>query len=145
MKSIFFAICMMVTILSQSSQAAEPTATPNVVHAFETTFQNAEDAQWSVVENLYKVSFKMDNREMFAFFNSKGELVVVAKYLKIAQLPKAAQKKLAAVAKDYSITEVFEINDGEESKYYATLDNGSTQKVVESKGSNWSTFKTNSK
>ena len=136
---------MMVTILSQSSQAAEPTATPNVVHAFETTFQNAEDAQWSVVENLYKVSFKMDNREMFAYFNSKGELVVVAKYLKIAQLPKAAQKKLSVAAQGYTISEVFEVNDGEESKFYATLTDGSTKKVVESTGSSWSTFKSNIK
>lgn len=145
MKSIFLAICMMVTILSQSSQAAEPNASPNVVRAFETTFQNAEDAQWSVVENLYKVSFKLDNREMFAFFNAKGELVVVAKYLQISQLPKAAQKQLSVVAKGYTISEVFEINDGEESKFYAALIDGSSKKVVESTGSNWSTFKTNSK
>lgn len=145
MKSIFLAICMMVTIFSQSSQAAEPKASPNAVRAFETTFQNAEDAQWSVVENLYKVSFKIDNRPMLAFFNNNGELVVVAKYLKISQLPKAAQKKLTETAKGYTISEVFEINDGEESKFYAALIDGTTKKVVESTGGSWSTFKTTSK
>ena len=145
MKSIFLAICMMVTILSQSSQAAEPKANRNVVHAFETTFQNAEDAQWSVVEHLYKVRFKMDNREMFAFFNSRGELVAAAKYLKISQLPKAAQNRLTETAKGYTISEVFELNDGEETKYYAALLDGSTKKVVESTGGSWSTFKINAK
>jgi hypothetical protein len=145
MKSIFLAICMMVTIFSQSSQAAEPKASPNAVHAFETTFQNAEDAQWSVVENLYKVRFKMDNREMFAFFNSKGELVAVAKYLEVSQLPKAAQNKLTETAKGYTISEVFELNDGEETKFYVALIDGSTKKVVESTGGSWSTFKNNIK
>jgi hypothetical protein len=145
MKSLFLAICMMVAILSQSSQAAEPKANPNVVRAFEIAFQDAENAQWSIVDNLFKVSFKMDNREMFAFFNSSGELLAVAKYLRVAQLPKAAQKKLNETAQGYTITELFEINDGAESKYYATLDKGSEQKVVESAGSSWSTFKINSK
>lgn len=136
---------MMVSFLSQSSQAAEPKMSPRVVQAFETTFADAEDAQWSVVENLFKVDFTLDERAMFAFYNANGDLVVSGKYLKTKQLPKATQKKLADVAKGYSIAEVFEINDGLESKYYATLTNGSERKVVESNGSKWSTFKTSSR
>jgi hypothetical protein len=145
MKSMIIAICLMASIFTQSAKATEPVVTHAAVQAFEITFRGAEGATWSQVNGLFKVSFKMDERQMFAFFNDKGELVVVAKYLKVAQLPKSAQSKLAEVTKGYSITELFEINDGEKNKYYAALSNGTTQKVVESTGGRWSAFKNSSK
>lgn len=142
---MIIAICMMASIFSGSARAAEPVVSPAAKQAFEITFHHVQDATWSQVNDLFKVSFKMDERQMFAFFNAKGELVVVAKYLKVAQLPKGAQSKLAEVTKGYSITELFEINDGEKNKYYAALSNGTTQKVVESTGGRWSEFKNSSK
>jgi hypothetical protein len=145
MKSMFIAICMMVSIFSQSAKAAEPVVTNAAMQAFEITFRNAEEATWSQVDGLFKVSFKLEERQMFAFFNTTGELVVVAKYLKPAQLPKAAQKKLSEASKGYSITELFEINDGEKNKYFAALSNGSTAKVVESTGGRWHEFNNSSK
>lgn len=145
MKSLFIAIVMMVSFLSQTTQAAEPHLTPRIVRSFETTFSEAEDVQWSTVENLYKVNFTLDDRRMFAFYNAEGELVVTGRYLSVKHLPKAAQKKLSEEAKGYTITEVFEINEGLNSKYYVNLNSANGQKVIESFGGKWSTFKKSSK
>lgn len=142
---MFIAICMMVSLLSQTSLAAEPNPTSRVVRAFESSFTEAGDAQWSEVENLFKVTFTLEDRRMFAFYNPEGELVVTGKYLTTRQLPKTAQKHLAGEIGDYTVSEIFVINEGLDSKYYVTLKNGSELKVIMSAGSKWSTFTKSSK
>lgn len=142
---MIIAICMMVSFLSQSSQAAEPTLTSRVVKAFETSFSEAEDAQWSTVEDMFKVNFTLNDRRMFAFYNASGDLIVTGRYLSVKHLPKAAQQKLTAEAKGATITETFEISEGLETKYYATIDNGQERRIVVSTGSKWNTFRKLSK
>lgn len=145
MKSIFFALCLMLSLLSQTSLAAEPNVTALVTRAFESSFKDADNVQWSQVGELMKVNFTLQDRSMFAFYNAQGDLVVNGNYMTVKQLPKATQKRLAEEAKGYKITEVFEISDGLDSKFYATLDNGKEQKVMVSSGGNWSTFKKTAK
>lgn len=142
---MFIAICMMVSFLSQTSLAAEPRVSSRAVRAFETSFTEAEDARWSEVENLFKVTFTLEDRPMFAFYNAEGELVASGKHLTVKQLPKAAQKHLAGAIGDYTVTEIFVINEGLDSKYYVTLKNGSEVKVILSAGGKWSTFTKSSK
>lgn len=145
MKPIFFAIVLMISFFAQTIQAAEPKMSANVVTTFQAQFGDAENAQWSVVENLFKVTFTLDEQSMFAFYDGEGDLVVTGKYLTAKQLPKAAQKHLAEAAKGYRITEVFQIDNGTDSKYYVSLAGESGSKVIESKGVKWDTFTANSK
>lgn len=139
---MFIAICLMVSFLSQTSMAAEPKLTNRIVNAFQTSFTEAEDAQWSQVEDLFKVNFTWNDRRMFAFYNTHGDLVVTGRYLSVKQLPKAAQQKLTAEAKGAAVTETFEISEGVDTKYYATIDNGNELKVVVSTGGKWSQYRT---
>lgn len=145
MKRILFAILITISFFAQATPATEPKSGADAAASFNTSFANAQNVQWSTVENLFKVTFTLDEQAMFAFYNSDGELVVTGKYLCTRQLPKAAQKHLAEVAQGYKITEVFELNNGLDKKFYATLVNGSESKVMESNGVKWDTFKTNSK
>jgi hypothetical protein len=145
MKSIFFALCLMVSLLAQTSQAAEPNVTALVTRAFESSFKEADNVQWSQVGEFMKVNFTLQDQSMFAFYNAQGELVVNGKYMTVKQLPKVTQKRLAEEAKGYKLTEVFEISDGLDSKFYATLDNGTEEKVMVSSGGKWSTFKKTAK
>lgn len=141
MKPTFFAFLMLLSFFAQMSQAAEPKLNARVASAFERSFDEAENAQWSTVGDLLKVNFTLHDDSMFAFYNAQGELVVNGKYMTVQQLPKEARKKLAEEAQGYKIMEVFEINDGQDSKYYATLDGPTEEKVVFSAGGKWSTFK----
>lgn len=137
---MILAICMMVSLLSQSSLAAEPKLTNRVERAFQTSFSDAEDAQWSEVEDLFKVNFTLNDRRMFAFYNVNGELVVTGRYLSVKNLPKVARQKLEAEANGATISEVFEISEGLDTKFYATLYNGPERKIIVSTGGKWSTF-----
>lgn len=141
MKPIFFAILMMISFFAQTSRAANPELTSTVVRAFETYFSDAENVQWSPAGNLMKVTFTVQDHNRFAFYNAQGELVVTGKYMTVTQLPKSAQKRLAEAAKGYKVTEVFEIDDEQNSKYYATIDNGTEEKILVSSGAKWGTFK----
>lgn len=138
---MILAILMMVSFLAQATPAGEPKLTDRVVRAFETSFSDAEDAEWSEVDDLFKVSFTQNEHRMFAFYNAQGELVVSGRYLAVKQLPKTAQQKLAAEAAGLVILEVYEITAGVDTKYYATLDNGKELRVVVSTGGKWSTFR----
>lgn len=145
MKPIFFAILLTISFFAQTSSATGPKSGADAVTSFNISFASAENVQWSKVENLSKVTFTLDEQAMFAFYRADGELVVSGKYLITRQLPKPAQKHLAAVAQNYKVTEVFEINDGLDKKYYATLTNDTELKVMMSNGAKWETFKSSSK
>lgn len=142
---MFIAICLMVSFLSQATPAAKPVLNSRVVRAFETAFSEAEEAQWSVVEDLFKVTFTLGERAMFAFYNAQGDLVVMGQYLTTKQLPKAAQKALAEETKGYTVTELFEITEGVDSKYFVAMHNGNEKKIIASVGGKWSTYKKSSK
>lgn len=145
MKPILFALLMMISFFAQTSRAAEPELTSRVIRAFETYFSDAENVQWSPAGNLMKVTFTVHDHNRFAFYNAQGELVVTGKYMTVKQLPKLAQKKLAEAAKGYKITEVFEIDDELDSKYYATISNETEEKILVSSGAKWGTFKKTTK
>jgi hypothetical protein len=142
---MIIAICLMVSFLSQSSLAAEPKLTNRIVRAFQATFSEAEDAQWSEVEDLLNVNFTLNGRRMFAFYNVHGDLVVTGRYLSVKQLPKVAQQKLTVEANGLTISETFEISEGVDTRYYATIDNGHELRVVVSTGGKWSTYRKISK
>lgn len=142
---MFLAICLMVSFLSQATPASEPVLTNRVVRAFETSFTEAEGAQWSAVEDLFKVTFTLEERHMFAFYNTQGEQVVIGKYLTAKQLPRAAQKALAEATKGYTVTEIFEINEGVDIKYFVAMDNAGEKKIITSVGGKWSTYKKSTK
>lgn len=145
MKPIFFAILLMISFFAQTSQAADPELTSRIIRAFNTSFTDAENAQWSEAGDLLKVTFTVHDKSMFAFYNTQGEMVVNGKYMTVKQLPKATQKRLAEAAKGYKITEVFEVSDEQDSRYYATVDNGTEEKIIVSTGGKWNTFKKTSK
>ena len=138
---MFLAICMMVTFLAQASLASDVKVSPAAVRSFEGTFLGASNVQWTMVKNLYKVSFKVEEESMFAFYSTSGDLVATAKFLTVKQLPKSAQKRLASITKDANITEVYQITDTQDrTKYYVTLEKEGQVEVVESNGSYWTSF-----
>lgn len=145
MKRILFALVLMISFFAQASGATEPNSGTDAATSFKISFAHAENVQWSQVDNLSKVTFILDEQAMFAFYTAEGDLVVTGKYLTARQLPKAAQKHLAEEAQNYKVTEVFELNDGLDKKYYASLVNDSGSKVLVSNGAKWDTFKTSSK
>lgn len=145
MKSMIIAICLMVSFLTQTSLAAEPKLTNRIVRAFETSYAEAEDVEWSEVKDLFKVDFTLEGRRLFAFYNVYGDLVVTGRYLSVKQLPKAAQQKLPSEANGAPVIETFAISQGIDTKYYATIDNGRELRVVVSTGGKWTTFQKISK
>jgi hypothetical protein len=100
--------------------------------SFYKTFQNAQNVNWSEVDNMLRIGFTMNGREQFAYYSS-DELVVVATEIKVKELPEALQQQLAAY-KGYTISRVYELNRNNVKEYCVVIDSSSKQ--ISLKGKN---------
>ena len=109
---------------------------------FKKSFQYAEDVRWEVKDNLYKVSFKADGKEMFAYYNSDGEQVAITRHLHISQLPLALSAELKSKYGEGWLTELFELSSNGDTAYYATIESATHITTLKTEGTTgWTTFK----
>ena len=67
--------------LSSLSVSANATNIPGALQSFFKTFRNAQNVNWTEVDDMLRVGFVMDGRQEFAYY-SNDELVVLQKKLK---------------------------------------------------------------
>lgn len=129
MKSLFLALTLLGSVIMTDTYANDIQVSGTVLKSFESTFKNATDAKWSKAESLFKAAFSLNNQEFVAFFNERGTLVATTRYLTYNQLPLSLQLNLARYTKDHKVTEVFEVNNEEGSRFFVTVENA-TRKIV---------------
>ncbi len=92
-----------------------------------------------------KVTFKMNDVVMFAFYNTNGELLAVTRNIVSNQLP---VNLLANLKKHYSeswITDLFEFSGNEQNCYYISLENADSKMTLRSNGNEWEVYSTTRK
>lgn len=94
MKSILLAGALLLAALTSKTFAADGKITPLVQQAFKTSFENAFDAQWSVVNRVYRVEFMHGGGKAIAFFKGDGTLVATSRYITLENLPDELMHKL---------------------------------------------------
>ena len=109
---------------------------------FKKSFQYAEDIRWEVKDNLYKVSFKTDGKEMFAYYNADGEQVAITRHIHTSQLPLALSSELRSKYGNGWLTELFELSSNGETAYFATIESATHITILKTEGTTgWTTFK----
>ena len=96
---------------------------------FSSTFANATDVEWKKKDMDYKVSFKLDNTEQHAMFNSSGTLLSQGQKIREADLPSAVA---SAIKKDYPnhrIDDAYTIVKDGTTSYKVELDGSPDHKV----------------
>ena len=97
--------------------------------SFKSTFANATDVEWKKKDNDYKVSFKLNNAEQHAMFDSSGTLLSQGQKIQESELPAAVS---SAIKKDYSdhrIDEAYTIVKDGTTTYKVELDGSPDVKV----------------
>ena len=141
-KKIAFAIAILLTV-GVSSSFATPTEGRNdaIDASFRKDFKKAELLSTEVRKDYTKLTFKMNDMVLFAFYSDNGELLAVTRNIKSNQLP---IQLLLQMKKDYSnywITDLFEFNGDGTSNYYVTLENCDTRVTLRSAGSDsWEVY-----
>jgi hypothetical protein len=113
-----------------------------VLSSFKRSFQTAEVVRWELKNNLYKITFKNFDKEMFAYYNADGDQVAVSRNIHIDQLPLALASELKRKYSQGWLTELFEVSANGETAYYATVECSTHIIIYKANGTaDWATFK----
>jgi len=92
-----------------------------------------------------KLTFKLDDVVMFAFYSDNGQLLAVTRNIVSSQLPFALRISLKNDYEGYWITELFEFSGDSDSAYYVSLENADKKVVLRSTGDGWEEYSSTKK
>lgn len=128
MKRIMMTLAILVVTFS--SFASEGLVNQKVLNAFKSEFTTAKEVTWSAGENYYRATFTYNEKHVFAYYSTDGDLLGVTRYISPADLPISLQQSLKKDYSNYWISDLFEVARNEESGYYITLENGDAKVVL---------------
>lgn len=129
MKRLFF-VGLTVCLITLSSSASEKNL-PDALNNFYKTFNNAQDVNWTQVDDMVRINFTLNGHSHHAYYTNET-LMVVATDIKAEELPETLRAQLAELKG--TITEIYEMNKNNRKEYCVTLD--TTSKRVVLKGTN---------
>ncbi len=142
MKKMILSLAIAFTTLSAFAGEDE-NVSQKVLNAFKNEFINANQVEWTVADNYYKASFVYNEKYVFAYYNTDGELLGMTRYISTADLPIHLQMNLKKKYNNYWVGDLFEVAKNDATSYYLTIENADSQIVLKSTGgSDWSVFKT---
>lgn len=104
---------------------------PDAVNSFFKTFRNAQNVNWTEVDNMLRIGFTMNGRQQFAYY-SNDELVVVATEIKAGEIPEDLKMQLSKY-NGYVVTQAYELTKDHTKEYCVVLDNHSKHLVLKGK------------
>jgi hypothetical protein len=142
-KKVVFIAALFLTV-GISSSFATPTREGNdaIVASFHKDFKRAELMGMEIKKDYTKVTFRLNNLVLFAFYSSNGELLAVVRNIVSTQLPIQLLMELKQKYNDFWITDLFEMSSNGETNYYVTLQNADTKVTLRSNSSSdWETYR----
>lgn len=137
MKKMIMTLAIAVSTLS--AFAGEETVTPQVLNAFKSEFSTAKEVAWTVSADYYKAAFTYNDKHVFAYYSTEGELLALTRYLSPDDLPLALLNNLKKNYSEYWISDLFEVAKNEGTNYYVTLEDADTKLVLKASGNTWVT------
>ena len=143
--TIAFVVALFLTLSVSSSFAATTTANNDenqvVLASFRKDFRTAELMGIEAKKEYTKVTFKLNNLILFAFYSENGDLIAVVRNILSSQLPIQLLMDLKQNHTNCWITDLFEIDSNGQTNYYVTLENSDSQVTLRSSSSNtWETY-----
>jgi hypothetical protein len=119
---LIYAVCFvsLQLVFAQKGKITDPKVPVAVTNAFNAKYPNMKVTDWDYEadKNAYKGKFKMNGKEMEAFFSADGEWMKTKTDIKREQLPVAVSKAIAAGEySSWSMSDFAEL-DTPEGKHY---------------------------
>lgn len=130
MKRLFFSISLAACLFSLPAFASDKNI-PDVLSSFYQAFRNAQNVNWTEVDDMLRIGFTLNGHQQFAYY-SNNELVVVAKEIKMEELPAPLKTQLTAY-KGYTVSHVYELVKDNVKEYCAVLDSPSKHITLKGK------------
>ena len=110
--------------------------------SFKRSFQNAQMMGTETHKAFTKVTFKMDEVIMFAFYSNSGDLLAVTRNITSTQLPVKLMQDLKNNYGAYWITELFEFTGDDQHCYYVSLESADAKVTLRSNEDGWEVYTT---
>jgi len=119
------AIAALVLTMGATSSFAGPAHGLNgqVSSAFQKDFNKAELMDYTSSKDYTRLTLKVNDMIVFAYYSENGELLAVTRNIKSTQLPLPLLLDLKRNYGGYWITELFELSSGGQTSYYMTVEN----------------------
>ena len=115
--------------------------TRRVSVSFQQDFKDAQFISSEVSSKFTKLTFRMNNAVLSAYYTSNGRLIAVVRNILSSQLPIGLMMDLKTSYGDYWITDLFELASDGQTFYYVALENADTKLVLRSTGDNtWEVY-----
>jgi hypothetical protein len=132
---------MLLTIGISSSFATPKGGDDAVTTSFRKDFKKAELMSAETGKVYTKLTFKMNDMVMFAYYNTGGQLIAVVRNIKSNQLPIQLMLKARQTYADFWISDLFEMNADGSSCYYITLEDANNRVTLRSAdATNWEVY-----
>lgn len=141
MKVLLFALSLAFTVATTSANAVDSKTIPAIMKSFGTQFPAAKDIKWNNTEDFLIIEFKLNDKLNFAYYNQESDLIVQATHITVSDLKPSLQKQLAKRYQDYTIADVYVLNDRDEVKYSAVAVKNGEKLILSSTGSKWQVIK----
>jgi ABC-type glycerol-3-phosphate transport system substrate-binding protein len=114
--------------------------------AFEKEYAGAVNVTWYVFDDYIKVDFSFGGMQLAGFYSKDGRMLGVARNIYFSSLPLMLQIEQKKNYKNYWITGIYELSNGDGTRYYLTLENADQTIKLGSTGSNsWEVVKNKEK
>ncbi len=118
-----FAAFMLLIGVSAFANTGSDNVSKTVKDAFEKNFSGAVNVTWEQTDELYFASFKLNEREVNAAYNEKGELIGISRKLQLSEVPLNVTKSLKQDFEGYTVlNSVTEMLYEGQTVYYATVE-----------------------
>jgi hypothetical protein len=139
---IALTVAFVLTIVSTSfANTTNDDHNTAVTASFHKDFKKAELLTTEPGKNFTKLTFKMNDMVLSAFYGEDGQLLAVTRNIRSNQLP---IQLLLQIKKDYTaywISDLFEFSSDGSSAYYITLENADSKVTLRSSGSDtWEVY-----
>jgi hypothetical protein len=150
----FIAIAALALTLGTSNAFATTNAFSGPSHeingqvrtAFQKDFNKAELVDYTSSKDYTRLTLKVNDMIVFAYYSENGDLLAVTRNIKSTQLPLPLLMDLKKNYAGYWITDLFEMSTGNQSSYYMTMENGNTRANLKSfNNDSWETLKKENK
>lgn len=135
-------VTLAISICTLSAFAGEENVNAKVLDAFRTEFSTASEVEWTVGNGYYTAAFVYNDKHIYAYYSTDGELLGITRHISPLNLPINLQSSLKNRYSGYWVSDLFEVSKNDETIYYITLEKADTQLVLKSiGGSDWSVYK----
>src|SRR5690349_15838401 len=120
MKKMILSLAIVFTTLSAFAGNAhgEENVDQKVLNAFKNDFISATQVSWTISNDYYKAEFMYNDKYVFAYYNTDGELLGMTRYISPVDLPIHLQMNLKKKYNNYWISDLFEVAKNDATSYY---------------------------